>query len=282
MPHHEQTDSRVLDQLCLVLLSGAFGAICLVLFFWSRPMLNLMLAPQFHGIILVSGVILLGLAGIRSIILWRAHRQTSFPHEQSDHECHHEHDAGWAPWRYVILMMPIVLFLLGFPNKGPSVGAATIPMDLSHEAVQYATVVASGSEPCQQLAVVTAFALGDSSAEATPLPFQDLLRLEYAPETLRKEWKGSKVRVIGQFAPYPHNDRMFNLVRFRMGCCAADLVPMPVAATCTESLAGVRANQWVEVIGTIDFYKRGPHYRTVLRVPGREAIGPARPQPYIQ
>src|SRR5438445_166391 len=27
-----------------------------------------------------------------------------------------DHDHGWAPWRYVVVLVPIILFLLGLPN----------------------------------------------------------------------------------------------------------------------------------------------------------------------
>src|SRR5207249_7750262 len=37
-------------------------------------------------------------------------------HEQTPgHD--HGHDHGWAPWRYTVLMLPVVLFLLNLPNE---------------------------------------------------------------------------------------------------------------------------------------------------------------------
>src|SRR5207253_525104 len=32
----------------------------------------------------------------------------------------HSHDS--APWRYVVMLIPVLLFLLGLPNKAPGVG----------------------------------------------------------------------------------------------------------------------------------------------------------------
>src|ERR1700730_5171613 len=177
---HEDSDTYYLDQLCLIALSGAFGGVCLTLFFWQTPMLNLMLGPQFHAFVLGSGILLLGMAGIRSVILWKAAggAKTSLPlvpdhvhehgHEHHDPEnCQHDHDHDhghdhqhgqdhthehaheghdhdWAPWRYVVLLLPIMLFLLGLPNKGPSVHGATTPVDLTSESNGYATLVAAG------------------------------------------------------------------------------------------------------------------------------------------
>ena len=40
---HEESETYYLDQLCLIALSGAFGGVCLTLYFWQVPMLNLML-----------------------------------------------------------------------------------------------------------------------------------------------------------------------------------------------------------------------------------------------
>lgn len=32
-----------------------------------------------------------------------------------------DHDHGWAPWRYVVILVPIILFLLGLPNEAARV-----------------------------------------------------------------------------------------------------------------------------------------------------------------
>src|SRR5262249_12016728 len=33
-------------------------------------------------------------------------------------ECGHGHEHGWNPWRYIVLLLPIVLYFLGLPNAG--------------------------------------------------------------------------------------------------------------------------------------------------------------------
>ena len=30
----------------------------------------------------------------------------------------HGHDHGWAPWRYMVLAIPVFLFFLGLPREG--------------------------------------------------------------------------------------------------------------------------------------------------------------------
>jgi uncharacterized protein len=41
-------------------------------------------------------------------------------HVEADHD-EADHDHGWAPWRYVVILVPIILFLLGLPNRAPSI-----------------------------------------------------------------------------------------------------------------------------------------------------------------
>ncbi|MBI2804120.1 MAG: permease [Planctomycetes bacterium] len=165
--HHGEDDTYFIDQLCMVGLSGAFGAICLCLWFWQTQMLRNLLATQFHIYVLLSGIALTVVAFARGWVLWQQTRDPSFrkPHEHShshepghDHHdhaepghvhgpgcthdhppgethahthaphehhvghahAHHDHDEGdhdhgWAPWRYVVVLVPVILFLLGLP-----------------------------------------------------------------------------------------------------------------------------------------------------------------------
>jgi uncharacterized membrane protein YraQ (UPF0718 family) len=192
---HDEPETYFIDQLCMVGLSGAFGVICLCLWFWQTDMLKNLLAVQFHLYVLLSGIALVVIAFTRGWILWRQSRDPAFvpghdhdhahehghehavqekstlqlavksapAHEHGsalghehkpagtgghDHEhhgssaphehtighahAHHDHDEadhdhGWAPWRYVVILVPIILFLLGLPNQPPSI------TDLGHE-----------------------------------------------------------------------------------------------------------------------------------------------------
>ncbi len=191
--HHGDEDNYFIDQLCMVGLSGAFGVICLCLWFWQTGMLNNLLDKQFHLYVLLSGIVLTSIAFTRGWVLWQQSRDSSFrkPHDHGhshdhDHGRHHEHplehsapekplvelaimpapahvhgpacghehaagetcghehahhehdhhigkahvhhdhdeadhDHGWAPWRYVVVLIPIILFLLGLPNRQLSI-----------------------------------------------------------------------------------------------------------------------------------------------------------------
>src|SRR5438105_4013191 len=94
MAHHHQHegDSYYLDQLCLIALSGAFSAVCLVLYFWQRNMLKLMVGEQFHPFVLGSGIALLVLVLCRSLALWVAVGRSSAVGNGPMHD--HEHDHG--------------------------------------------------------------------------------------------------------------------------------------------------------------------------------------------
>src|SRR5437588_715071 len=90
--HTHEEDSYYLDQLCLVTLSGAFGAICLAMYFIKTSMLKRLLGEQFHLFVLVSGITLVALAMLRALSLWVQVGKERRAHEH-DHEacCAHEH-----------------------------------------------------------------------------------------------------------------------------------------------------------------------------------------------
>lgn len=228
--HHHDGDTYYLDQLCLIGLSAAFGGICLGMYFWDTDMLTRLLADQFHPLILLSGIALMVLVVVRSVVLWRAvGEQAAHAHHHHDHDhdhhhhhghdcCHdhhhaddeaitarpsataaptglaghhhdhhdhhghthdhthdhthapghdHDHDHAWAPWRYVVLLVPVMLFLLGVPRESPGVGG-TAEVDFRREASVAVGVVALGPLPLLQ-AASAAVALDDPLARGTPI-----------------------------------------------------------------------------------------------------------------
>jgi hypothetical protein len=351
--HVHDSGTYYLDQLCLIALSGAFGGVCLTMYYWQTPMLRLILAPQFHPFVLWSGIALLVLVAVRAVTLWRSvgqpapaqaccgghthdhgHEHGHLHHHHDEHghvhvhdhehahahhvhehhvhlvgtqalvaapeaEATHEHaaeadddcghDHGWSPWKYVLLLLPIMLYLLGLPNKGPQARADTASFDLvSQEARLYAGMVATGGTPLQQLGLAAAARADDGAIEGTAkqVGFSELERAAYSPET-RSFWQGQPVQVVGQFAPSQNSDRVFKLVRFRIKCCAADAIPLDVPMICRENISSIRSNDWVRVKGRVEFREREPGagiYITVLQIPGRQYVVPTDPDPnfYIQ
>jgi hypothetical protein len=316
MAHHHDSETYYLDQLCLIGLSGAFGGICLALYFWQQPMLALMLGSQFHPYVLASGILLVGMAAIRSVILWKSvapaevghnhHHEGDCAHDHDHGEhCHHgdhshehdhghshghaghvhsghshdDHDHDWAPWRYVLLLVPIILFLLGLPNELPKIPAAQTSVDSSQEAAAFAGLVGIGGWPLPQTVLAGAI-VAEGTGPAEPLGFKTLEQAAATSES-RQAWAGKRVSVQGIFAPYSNSDRVFRLVRFRMQCCGADLIRLDVPMICKESLAsaGLKPDQWVEVSGRVEFRNQGDRAITVLLVPSVRSIAPCKPDP---
>jgi hypothetical protein len=165
-------------------------------------------------------------------------------HEHShDHGNGHDHghDHGWGPWRYAVLLLPIVLYFLGLPDNGFAVGEQKINLD-----------------PTQ---------LSGGGAEQNPadkgfggeLSFRELEGAAYSPER-RSLYEGRTYKLKGQFSP-SGNDTMFTLVRFKINCCAADAVPVPavimVDPNSKEKLdVAAYQGKWVEVTGQVQFRTR--------------------------
>src|SRR5205823_3085082 len=165
--HAHETDTYYLDQLCMIGLTGAFAGICLTMYFLNREMLKILLKEEFFPFILGAGIVLLVVTLTRAAVLWReagkrpaahAHHH-DHDHEHGPHyehgratgvapDHHHDHshgegddhDHGWAPWRYVILLIPLMLYLLGLPSKALPLNEAAA-VDVSKDAAKAATVV---------------------------------------------------------------------------------------------------------------------------------------------
>lgn len=317
--HHEADDTYYLDQLCMIALSGAFGAVCLSLYLWQTAMLNLLLGTQFHLLVLISGVVLVFMALLRGVSLWTSvgkteahshdHEHHHHEHGEScghshDHEHHHhhhehgetcshdhhhahghDHDHAWAPWRYVVLLVPIILFMLGLPNKPMrAVAGAGADMLAKQEVAGYVALVTAGNDLWRGLFFSAALG-GDASeiAGAFALDFKTLEGLAANPMA-RDEWQGKMIKVKGQYAPL--SPRIFDLVRYRIQCCGADAVAYRVPVGCKEDVIDIKPNSWVQVAGRIDFRKRqgSDAYMTILLAPSRGAVIETPPDnnPYLQ
>lgn len=352
---HDNDETYFIDQLCMVALSAAFGAICLSLYFWQVGMLNRLLGQQFHVFILASGIVLLLLAAVRGAVLWvqvgkttaheHGHDHTHEPaptlvdgtegtltstcahdtchdghdhghhhhdhghdhhhhhHHHHDHHHHHEHhhhehdhhhhshgdhdasdhEHGWAPWRYVVLMIPVIFFLVGAPSKGPRAQAVTIDLtrDVSKQAKTAATWLALGPPSLEQLALVHV-AHRRNTEKASEIDFKTLEGAA-AKEGMRNFWTGKRVKVRGQFVPDRRSNKVFSLARFRIQCCGADAVQLNVPILAEVPIEGIHPNDWILVTGEVDFYEVDGVYRTLLRLHLREDLQKTEPDinPYI-
>jgi hypothetical protein len=161
-----------------------------------------------------------------------------------DHEHAHSHDEGdghshgWAPWRYVILLLPVVLYFLDLPNEA-----------MAH---------ANGSDALKLGSVTAEYLADKGKGQVTEVSFPNLQRAPATPES-RASYEGQTIRVKGEYLP--GNERMFTLVRYRMNCCARDAVPLR-AVILVDSKSGdtlpeaALRGKWVEVTGQCQFQKR--------------------------
>src|SRR5207302_8246377 len=119
-----------------------------------------------------------------------------------------DHDHGWAPWRYVVILVPIILFLLGLPDKPPSI------MAREGSDIALATLPELA---CFGAAYDAAEALKATSDKAKPVDFKLLEVMASAPDRI-EYWKNKVVEVRGQFSPVRGTDRQFMLVRLKISC----------------------------------------------------------------
>jgi DUF1980 C-terminal domain len=218
----------------------------------------------------------------------RAFGHTPEPAPAHGHSHSHDnHDHGWAPWRYVVLLVPIILFLLGLPNKGPSVDVNKIvkfdaSRDAHEEAVFYVTLAALSSDGYTPLGAIAAHA-ADSVAQDLQTVDVKLLEGIAEKKTDRDYWKGKAIRVRGQFVP--QSTRVFSLVRFRIQCCAGDAIQVSIPVVAKDNLANIKPPSWVEVDGRIDFRAdaNGAH-KTVVIVSKQDHVRECNPDlnPYLQ
>ncbi len=244
---------------------------------WLRPdgMLPLILHPKFFLWVLLGGISLLVLVVIRAVAVWRSVDElAAVPDHSHDHEhcghdhdhCHHDHDHGhehshdhahdhghdhghehgWAPWRYVVLLMPVVLYFLNLPNQGFSADAGG--SDLSGLVLNVAASV--------------------NSTGQVSVGFVELQQASLSPES-REFYEGKTVTLTGQYKGY--DPRRFTLVRFKIACCAADAVPLDAVIMVNDKSSDkvdpdIYRNKWVQVTGRIHFFQKpgGNEFVTAL------------------
>jgi hypothetical protein len=216
MAHTHSVDDKryCLEQLCTIGFCGALGAVQILLYRYD--VLGLILVDAFHVWVLLSGIFLKGLAVMRgAALLFLAGRATAA--DAHNHCCSHDHgaDHGWAPWRYAVLLLPIMLFLMGMPWPAPG-----------------------GEEEPDEPGVER-------------LGFMDLQKYAGSKES-RAYWEGKLVRLKGQFSLL--TDRTFNLYREKMTCCRADVYRLNVMIEAPEALPFEKLrDKWVNVTGRVKF-----------------------------
>ncbi len=287
-----------------------------------------------------------------------------------DHAHHHEHehahahahshaghDHSWNPWRYAVLLLPIVLYFLRLPNQGFSEnmmeqlgfnqsgllgqGAANFSSELGiqvnkDEATGLARVdKVNEKTPAEKIGIQTGDLIvqitnavdQDGKPLETPedaptkdltveevlqklrgkagtkvkltlqrtgvekpwdveaarddqviiLEFKELERAAFS-QAFRDFYTGRRGRIKGQFSP-GQKTNTFTLVRLKMTCCAADVVPLQVLIEAPDSLSQFKTNDWVDVEGQIRFDQYATKYVPVLKVLAMDKIQNTKPEP---
>jgi uncharacterized repeat protein (TIGR03943 family) len=245
---HSHGDRNVyyLNQLFTIAVCGALGGVAVML--WWSGTIRLMLHPKFFLWVLLGGITLLALVVLRAVAVWRSvdeliavpehiHDQDHCGHDHCPHEQNHGHDHGWAPWRYVVLLLPVVLYFLNLPNQGFSADAGGTGLnDLTLDVP--ASVASTG--------------------RAWNVGFVELQEASLTPES-RDAYEGKTVTLTGQYDG--RDPKRFTLVRYKIACCAADAVKLNAVIMVNDKSPETvdpdrYRNKWVEVTGRIHFFQK--------------------------
>jgi hypothetical protein len=162
------------------------------------------------------------------------HHDHEHNHEHN-HEHTHDHEHGWAPWRYVVLLLPVVLYFLHLPNEGFSSQV---------RGLNFTGIKVDGSVVDQH--------------KVTHVGFLELEAAAKSPEQ-RAFYQGKTVRLTGRYVG--DDPTRFSLIRYKINCCAADAIPLNslimLDPKAEERLPYQQLrNKWVEVTGLIQFVQR--------------------------
>jgi len=163
---------------------------------------------------------------------------------------HDGHDHSWAPWRYLVLLLPVAIYFVVPLEALSSTGSKAVDVDASG--------VSGG---------------GAMKKEISNISFQQLQLAALYPEN-RAMYEGQTVRLVGQYVP--KSQRMFTLQRLKISCCVADAVPLDavilIDPEAKAALDGDRLQgKWVQVTGRVQFLKRadgsGAYATTLVLTP---------------
>jgi hypothetical protein len=277
--HDEAEGTYFLDQLFTILVCGALGLVAILMY--KTGTLQRMLVPMFWVPVLIGAGALIAMAAIRAVAVWQlagARRASAAEQCEHDHghshghdharshgeECGHDHghshdhahaggddhghDHGWAPWRYMVLAVPVFLYFLGFPRDGLNIERLKGQMSSSLQQ-------SPKREALSMLAGGPAFTkvLRKPDPKRLELKFKELTEAAAIPS--RHEIYEGDIGVLrGQFIP-TRSDREFTLLRVDMTCCVADQVFLEMRIVAPEPIHGIAPQQWVRIEGLISFQK---------------------------
>ena len=167
-------------------------------------------------------------------------------HSQAAADDDHGHDHSWAPWKYMVIAIPVFLYFLGLPREGFS----------GSERDKYRSMGALSNPNRKAMSLLAgAPAMTKVLRKGEPrelrLGFKELSEAAAMPAR-HEAYEGDIGIIRGEFAPLPGSDREFTLVRWNMTCCRADAIMLETRIVAPEPVR-VQEQQWVQVSGVISF-----------------------------
>ena len=190
----------------------------------------------------------------------------SHAHAEVGGEEHHDH--GWAPWRYMVLAIPVFLYFLGLPRDGFS--SKVVDRQTSHGETQDLK-----RQGLSMLVGGPAWtkALRRAEPQRMTLRFKELTEAAAIPS--RQDIYDGNIGILrGMYKSLPSSNE-FTLLRVSRTCCVADEVMLETRIISAEPIQGIEDYQWVWVEGLISFQKNEKgKWIPVLTLANNDAITP--------
>jgi hypothetical protein len=163
-----------------------------------------------------------------------------------------DHDHSSSPWRYAVLILPVVLYLLNIPNK-----------------------VFEGDQRIDHIKDINRDDIKTvgSTGDAFNVGFTELEDAAKTPDQ-REFYLGKTVKLTGKF--FSTDPKFFTLQRYKLICCAADARPINVTMLVDsknpkEQLDYNTLNRkWVQATGRVQFLylpDKGEYRTAVIVIP---------------
>jgi hypothetical protein len=287
---HGDRNAWFLDQLCSIAVCGAYAGVIFSMFYvkWmglaERSLINI-IVPWIQYMLLGGAVVLLLLTILRAIGVWQASRNLEAfdPHQGHDHAPGegHDHSHGWSPWKYIPLVIPLVLYIgLGLPDsrmimayernltdralpRGSGLSGAGSLDAVMQAQVLLGEVGACGPGFGLPTAVLSATLVPGGYAteiaeeelnvdpDATP-SLGELDQIASNPSFQQTYKNYRRVEVEGNFYPASADGRFFRVVRLRVACCLGDARPAIVMCV-SRKPNDIQSGDWVAAQGKLDF-----------------------------
>jgi hypothetical protein len=287
---HESANAYYVEQLLTITVCGALGGIMALMYFNGMVRYLFGSNEVQYQRVLFGGAALLAVVVVRAGYVWFSTGAQRTTDNHTHAGCHHGgcgdelnphgqshahgHDHGHRPWRFLLLGLPVVLFYLGLPNDGIRGGYDRKLTEEEWKELQAQSVNAKG-------------------AGVQQITFKQLEQTARNPDA-RRELTGQTIRLTGQYVG--DDPSQFSLVRYKVGCCPADAIPVPVKIAINPQVRHQfqldpepYQHRWVAVTGRLFFVRVNNEFHSqVLLWPDENTppfklieIIPRDPYPYV-